>query len=290
MSHLTVAIFSTATSDLYDMLPCSPSRAHTDLSQLIYHTVALSNTPSPSKHIHQFKMASGRLNLPKDSTPTPLNVSHVPFTSMPCDDPFKIPSAGHPSFLNKLKNSAPGPADLFTSKEVDSGIIYAETPSVPPSISAPSCGTIDSTNGVETPGSSIYQGAARGSIAETITAGATDVGQLMGLLTDNFRMTQVFAPKIALVFVGKYVLSLSLTVLIMLTIASSLPANMGDVELSWALSGMFPGAGVFVSRKVWHKPTALVQFQMFEEALAAVNSVHMLGGRVLRVGPSNHAF
>lgn len=65
---------------------------------------------------------------------------------------------------------------------------------------------------------------------------------------------------------------------------------MSDVELTWALGGEFVGSGVFVSRKTFHKPTALVQFRTFQEAVVAVRTHHVIGGRVLRVVPSKHAF
>lgn len=65
---------------------------------------------------------------------------------------------------------------------------------------------------------------------------------------------------------------------------------MNDAELTWALSGLFAGCGVFVSRKVWHKPTALVQFRDWDTAVAAVRSAWVLAGRDLRVVHSKHAF
>lgn len=64
---------------------------------------------------------------------------------------------------------------------------------------------------------------------------------------------------------------------------------MSDLELTWALCKYFAGRGVVVSRKVWHKPTALVQFYTVGEAAAVVGGIHSMGGRSLRVTKSFYA-
>lgn len=139
----------------------------------------------------------GRLNLPASFVPAR---GEAPFTT----------STGQPAFLARLQaarrefpESIPTRFELFTSKEVDSGIIYAETPSATASVSTPSSGASDAQSGVGTPESSTCSGVAHSSIAEALHVGATDVAQLVRLLADNFKLVQFTSPRVALVFVGK---------------------------------------------------------------------------------------
>lgn len=132
--------------------------------------------------------------------------SNIPFTSMPSEDPFYITS-GEPSFMKKVFDAAvPAPArsNLFKSKEMDSGIVYTETPSVAKSDSTLSGSTSDVQSVVGTPESSITGvGGPATSVAQLLAAGATDQDQMVRLLTNHFRLTQLTSPKFALVFVGK---------------------------------------------------------------------------------------
>lgn len=165
----------------------------------------------------------------------------IPLSNMP-EDPF-VTTSGQSSFIVRLINSAatapaptPAPApvstatdahelpedlpnrpELFKSKEVDSGIIYTETPSIVRSSSTVSEETTDEQSMPDTPESSIIAGGTATSVASLLKEGADDQDQVMRLLSDVFRLTQLTSPRCALVFVGKQVFSKKLTTLILLT-------------------------------------------------------------------------
>lgn len=136
----------------------------------------------------------------------------MPLSNMP-EDPFtnaaSAPapgSVGQPSFYAQLQQIAyplPTKAELFRTKEVDSGVIYAETPTDIISIGSLKTGTPSVLSTISTPPSSIVPLVSDSYSIIRSTRDGFPQAQIDRLVADQFKYYQLIYPRLALVFVGK---------------------------------------------------------------------------------------